>query len=215
MSIGIYKIENKLSHKCYIGQSTNIEKRWKEHKRAALYYDCQTYIHRAIKKYGIKNFDFQIVELCNKEDLNKKEEYWIKQLDTFNNGYNCTTGGYYCNIKNKGEDHINAKLTNQDVYDIRERRLNGENRQNVYSLYAHKISIKGFQHIWEGDRFTNIHMDIYNKINLPKKHKLTDLEVIELRKDFINGFSKKQLIEKYKVDRRTIERIIQNKSRIL
>lgn len=58
-------------------------------------------------------------------------------------------------------------------------------------------------------------MDIYNKISLPKKHKLTDLEVIELRKDFINGLSKKQLIEKYKVDRRTIERIIQNKSRIL
>ena len=32
MTIGIYKIENKINKKIYVGQSINIEKRWKEHK---------------------------------------------------------------------------------------------------------------------------------------------------------------------------------------
>lgn len=213
MSIGIYKIENKQSHKCYIGQSTNIEKRWEEHKRAALSYNCNTYIHRAIRKYGIDNFNFEIIEYCKKSELNQKEIDWIKKLDTFNNGYNCTTGGYYCEIKNKGENHSNAKLTNQDVYNIREQRLQGKNRQDIYLQYSNKISIKGFQHIWEGDRFTNIHMDIYNKITTPKKPKLSTSQIKQLRQDALNGMTKKQLIDKYNISRRTVERVIQNKSR--
>ena len=52
MSCGIYKIENLINHKIYIGQSINIEKRCKAHKTI----NDGCYIHNAIQKYGIMNF---------------------------------------------------------------------------------------------------------------------------------------------------------------
>lgn len=66
MSIGIYKITNKVNGKVYIDQSKNIEKRWKQHLGAKDNY----LIHRAIRKYGKDNFSFEIVQLCNVEMLN-------------------------------------------------------------------------------------------------------------------------------------------------
>lgn len=34
--IGIYCIENKINHKCYIGQAIDIERRWSQHKNGYL-----------------------------------------------------------------------------------------------------------------------------------------------------------------------------------
>lgn len=87
--IGIYKITNKINNKSYIGQSINIERRWKEHQEPGQ----TSVIHNAIIKYGVENFSFEILELCSYEELNEKEIYWISYFDTFNNGYNCTLGG--------------------------------------------------------------------------------------------------------------------------
>lgn len=46
-----------------------------------------------MRKYGIENFSFEIIEECKKEELNDKEKYWINYFNTFFNGYNLTTGG--------------------------------------------------------------------------------------------------------------------------
>jgi hypothetical protein len=55
MEKAIYKIENKINHKVYIGQSTNPEKRFKQHCQNAKY---RSLIHEAIVKYGKDNFSF-------------------------------------------------------------------------------------------------------------------------------------------------------------
>lgn len=90
MSCGIYKIQNLINNKIYIGQSINIEERWMAHKR--LLDDCA--IHLAIQKYGIKNFSFDIIELCDKQLLNEKQIYYIKKYNSLSpNGYNMTIGG--------------------------------------------------------------------------------------------------------------------------
>ena len=52
--IGIYKIENLINHKVYIGQSIHIERRWKEHCANS----TSSVISKAIKKYGKENFSF-------------------------------------------------------------------------------------------------------------------------------------------------------------
>lgn len=98
--VGIYKITNKLNNKCYIGQSIDIENRWKQH-----IYESKTLrrghqIHLAINKDGIDNFTFEILEECslNKNTLNERERYWIKYYNSFNDGYNMTLGG-------QGEDN--------------------------------------------------------------------------------------------------------------
>lgn len=46
----IYKIENLINHKIYIGQSNNPSRRWEEHIRGKDTH--HSLIHKAIKKYG-------------------------------------------------------------------------------------------------------------------------------------------------------------------
>lgn len=92
MSIGIYKITNlaKESQNIYIGQSSNIEKRWQNHLSDL---NLDRPLYRAIKKYGVENFKFEIIEICLVSELDEREIYWINYYDSFFNGYNLTLGG--------------------------------------------------------------------------------------------------------------------------
>lgn len=85
-------IENLLNKKKYIGQSKHIEQRWKEHICCSKK-ETTNHLHSAIRKYGVENFQFSIIEECSIEELNKRESYWINYYHTFENGYNHTTGG--------------------------------------------------------------------------------------------------------------------------
>ena len=86
MSIGIYKIENLINQKIYIGQSIHIEKRWQEHCQKS----TNSLIAQAIQKYGKENFSFQILEEV--EDVNQLNNLESKYIQKFNslapNGYN-------------------------------------------------------------------------------------------------------------------------------
>lgn len=96
MTCGIYKIENKLNKKVYIGQSLNIEERWKAHRVAGqnINHKYKDYpLYKDMHQYKIENFIFSIVEECSKNELDDKEIYWIKYYDSFYNGYNQTKGG--------------------------------------------------------------------------------------------------------------------------
>ena len=93
MSCGIYKIENQVNHKVYIGQSTNISTRWRRHRSQANNLNNSYPLYRAMRKYGLKNFSFEIIEECSKEELDSRERYWIKKFDSYYNGYNQTSGG--------------------------------------------------------------------------------------------------------------------------
>lgn len=112
-STGIYKIENKINGYVYIGQSVNIENRWREHKRGKQ--SPNMVISRAIKKYGSSNFMFDIVELCDKNELNTKEIYWISVYDSYKKGYNSTTGG------DAPTDKSSNKLSSEQVKDIKQK----------------------------------------------------------------------------------------------
>ena len=74
-------ITNKINNKKYIGQSIRIETRWREHKNSYLRNDKNTHLYNAMKKYGLENFDFIILEERKKEELNNREKYWIQLKD--------------------------------------------------------------------------------------------------------------------------------------
>lgn len=96
VEIGIYKITNMVNGKAYVGQSVDIYKRWCSHRIAAFKKESELYeypIYRAIRKYGLENFCFEIVERCEKKKLSERERFWISYYDTFFNGYNQTFGG--------------------------------------------------------------------------------------------------------------------------
>lgn len=62
---GIYKIENLITHKVYIGQSVNIYHRWLAHKSNSINKNSTQYnkhLYSAMRKYGIENFSFEIIK---------------------------------------------------------------------------------------------------------------------------------------------------------
>ena len=86
----IYKIMNQLDGKGYVGQTTrSLEERFRGHIRA------DSYLGRAIRKYGAENFTCEVIEECDtREQLNEREIFWIAELNTkVPNGYNMTDGG--------------------------------------------------------------------------------------------------------------------------
>lgn len=93
---GIYKIENLVNRKVYIGQAIDINRRLKEH--IFLLNNNKHYnkhLQNAWNKYGEQNFKFKIVEKCDKSELNEKEIMYIKKSNANNLdwGYNLTIGG--------------------------------------------------------------------------------------------------------------------------
>lgn len=72
---GIYKITNKINGKFYIGQAEDIYHRFRTHFWAHGDHHNSA-IDAAIHKYGLENFDLEILEECSKEQLNEREIYW-------------------------------------------------------------------------------------------------------------------------------------------
>lgn len=73
---GIYRLKNKITGDFYIGQSKHIEARWQEHSQLA-----EHPLYASMAKYGLDNFEFEILEHCGKdENLLEKERAYIKEL---------------------------------------------------------------------------------------------------------------------------------------
>ena len=96
---GVYKWENRINHKCYIGQSIDVNKRLAHHFSNIKNNRYDNPLYRAIKKYGLENFDVTIREVLEASDvlkskLDEKEVYYINKYNSYGkNGYNQTLGG--------------------------------------------------------------------------------------------------------------------------
>lgn len=191
--VGIYKIQNKLNGKIYIGQSNDIERRFKEHCCPNRYLKSKIIVEYAIQKYGKENFDFSVIEECPIEQLNERETYWINYYDSCKNGYNCNEGGEQ---QSSGENNGRARLTEEDVKEIRTAYNNHERCRDVYQKYKDKITYNSFQSVWQGacwryvmpEVFTeeNKHYYIYENSLGDKGHKatLTNEEVCQYRRRY-------------------------------
>lgn len=104
---GIYCIINKVNGKRYVGQTYDVNYRWRRHKND-LKCNCHSnqHLQNAWNKYGEDNFDFTVLEMCPLKDLDEKEIYWINFYDCFNNGYNLAEGGLGC----RGYKHTEEEL---------------------------------------------------------------------------------------------------------
>jgi len=94
MGCGIYKIENKINGKIYIGSSINISTRLMNHKyMLRLNKHDNEYLQKSYNKHGEFNFIFNEIELCCEADLIIKENYYINYFSSnnLNLGYNLAT----------------------------------------------------------------------------------------------------------------------------
>jgi len=102
MFFKIYKTTNLINGKIYIGQT---------HYDKPGYLGSGVLISAAVEKYGSENFLKEYIdEALSQEELDEKEKYWIRHLESQNKdiGYNIADGGWNCLTMN---DEIKEKIS--------------------------------------------------------------------------------------------------------
>lgn len=91
----IYKITNLINGYAYIGQTIQkLTDRWAAHcRKGSSKAEANMVVKKAIQKYGKQNFTFEVLEECEKDLLDSREQYYIELYSTYVNGYNSTKGG--------------------------------------------------------------------------------------------------------------------------
>lgn len=112
---GIYKITNKETNECYIGQSIDVYGRLKQHSSNK--YDENDW-HQRFQKYP-ELYTFEVLTRCNSEDLNDEEAYYIYKYNSVNKGYNKTKGNHSPFIQKKlkqEENIIQEEIPKDDLF---------------------------------------------------------------------------------------------------
>lgn len=198
----VYKITNKINGKLYIGITNNYKKRWANHKCCN---DPNMVIAKAIKKYNIENFIFEILyQGLSIEEAEDKEIELIAKLNTLvPNGYNVSKGGHYTVGQILfGEKNYNANLTYEEAKFIKDNR--NIPMYVLYENFSEKISYEAFKKVYNNSTYTNIipTVDCYpNNLEFSSQFissKIDYGDVIKLRKQYQNGLYWKEAYEEYK-----------------
>jgi len=125
------------NNKFYIGSSNNIRTRFYKHKSALKHNKHENrHLQRAYNKYGIKNFKFEVLEECLKEELLQKEQMWIDKLDCNNEdiGFNiCKIAGIPSN--QNGQNNSRAKITEDIAIHIKQDLSKGFTIKDIQNKY--------------------------------------------------------------------------------
>ena len=90
---GIYKITNIETGQCYIGQSVELRNRLRDHIKAGLGINSSNNkFYSEMKTIGPEKFMYEILEECDRNQLNERERYWIDFYESIDFGYNTTIG---------------------------------------------------------------------------------------------------------------------------
>ena len=126
----VYKIVNKINGKIYVGQTTEkLNQRFSRHMGYQKD-DKDTKFYRAVRKYGKSNFYIELIEeVKTLEELNTREEYWIRKLDTVENGYNSYYGGY-----SSGGDTLSNHPRLKEIKKVLSEKTRGSNNPNASKI---------------------------------------------------------------------------------
>jgi group I intron endonuclease len=148
----IYKVENLINGKVYIGKTIQSLKRRKTEHLSYSRREKGNIFHRAIKKYGEENFKWEVIAESNSEiELNELEKKYIKEFDSKNRkkGYNLTDGGEglsgYC-YSEEQKKNISLKSKGRKWSEDSKKRMSLKMKGFIFSEDRNKkisIALKG------------------------------------------------------------------------
>ena len=218
----IYKITNLINNKIYIGKTKkDIETRFKEHLQNAIN-NCQYNLSKAIRKYGIDNFNIEMIDTAESdEELNQKEIFYIHKFNSLLNGYNMTYGG------EGGNTYI--KLNYEKLLEVK-RKISIKAKQNNSNRGQYIGSLNG---MYGKNHSEKTKQQISNKLKGRKKPKDHGKHISEstkgVKKDYIPAvvklyvisvkygivierLSAKEIVEKYNIKNfKVLKNIVDNK----
>lgn len=131
MKSGIYRIYSIATNQSYYGSSRNMMLRFNEHRSVWKRGGGNHKIRELIHKFGVNNFEFQILERCTKEEFECKEKSYIQNdknnLNVWTNPFspkNCSLGS---NVKPK---HHNGRVYTDEL-----RYKQSETLKQYYSIH--------------------------------------------------------------------------------
>mgnify|MGYP004677067473 CR=1 FL=1 len=223
---GIYCIECKSTCTKYIGQTyENFYRRWTYHKwNLNNNRHNNAFLQNAWNKYGCENFIFYIIESFDisekdkirKENLNMLEKRYIEKYDTFNNGFNLTTGGDKCRMSPLSEE-AKRKIGEKNKINMlgkkhseETKKLMSESHKGRKLTYEQK---KYLSEIKKGIPITEEHKEKCRIANQGSKQKTaiyTESFIESVRIDYMNGMTPSCIIEKYSIKKGTVYGILSN-----
>ena len=82
LKAGIYRIYNKINRHCYVGQSSHVPHRIRDHFTLLKKGRHQNkYLQHAFNLYGEKAFAWEVLEYCKRIKLDLREQYWIEKVE--------------------------------------------------------------------------------------------------------------------------------------
>ena len=195
----IYKIENKINGKLYIGQTiSSLKIRFRKHLSQINCKNQCSALYSAIKKYGKENFIVsEIVEgEFSKEELNNLEQFFIEHFNSLSpNGYNLQTGGNSIRLVDEVKKSISDKLLGREI------------------TWSEKIS-ETIKKKWETPEYREKQTKQrqnkrgeYRK-GIVKEKLRVKIDENEFENDYKNGMRIKDLEKKYNISTPTIYRIL-------
>ena len=165
----IYCITNNINGKQYVGKThPEITSRWREHIRAARKSTMQHRpLYAAIQKYGVQNFTITQLEECADEQTIEREQYWIRQLNTYHNGYNATRGG-------DGKTYINREMVIETYQKLHNQ------KQTAKTLHISTDSVR--------DILRQAHIPVLTSPDVLKQKNSRPVDMLTLDGDFIQSF---------------------------
>jgi group I intron endonuclease len=173
----VYKVENKKSKKVYIGQTIkDLEERKREHIKSST--RGKSKFHKALKSYGVENFDWVVLDTAkSKDELNKKEIKYIQEYNSIENGYNMVeggTGGYNKFAVEANKKKLGKKLKDIVSPEMYDRAIDGRRKG-----FNNGISEYTFDKL-DKKRMTEIaRMGAYGKMKSGYKHSKETIEKIK------------------------------------
>lgn len=198
----LYQITNLINGKIYIGQTNNITKRWSNHRCCN---SPHMVITKAIQKYGVENFKFEV--LYRNVSIDEIDELEIKTIQEKNcqvpNGYNIADGGVgNRGVQKFGAENSNAHLTEEEARYILDNR--NQPMYVLYSSFSEKLSYEQFKKLYHHQTYTNLTTTTeeypYNQefSNQFCSKGLEYDEVINIRNRYNNGEYWKDVYQDYK-----------------
>jgi hypothetical protein len=159
----IYKIINHSTGKIYVGQAVS---HILNHKRYRPYgcegrFRCHIseafsskknqshYLNNAIRKYGVDDFNVELIECCSIADANDREIHFIKENNSlYPNGYNLKNGGTVFTHTEESKKRVSNGVINYFKDKKMDRFKNIKNIDDDIEQYIRPLNKNGSQYGW-------------------------------------------------------------------